>query len=90
VTWQVGPLLVRSGNPVQITWKARNVASCAVQGTNGDGSDGTWTGLSGTRTSSNITQQTTYSLVCQALAGAQPQTVASSTIVNIVPVFTEP
>ncbi len=83
--WDVSPLLVREGSTVQVAWAAQNVTSCAITGTNGD----SWTGTSGTKTSSPITVQTIYAIVCQGLAGSSPPTITDTTTVNIVPVFHE-
>jgi len=85
-TWQVRPLLVRSGNTVSVSWDVANVQSCTVTGSNGD----SWSGISGNQTSSPITGQTIYRLSCTPLAGASGSPVNKSTTVNIVPIFNEP
>ena len=92
LTWLVRPLLLQSGNPTFLTWSTRDVSSCSVTGTNGDGKQGTscpsgWCETSGTHVQSGpIRGQTTYTLSC---VGDDNSTVATSTTVNIIPVFRE-
>lgn len=94
VTWNVRPILVQSGTAVRVTWAAENVQSCTVRGTNGDGSGSNATGLwddsSGDKTTTPITAQTVYTILCQGFAGSSPSSVSRSTTVNIVPIFNEP
>lgn len=85
-TWLVRPLLVRSGNTVSVSWSVDNVQACTVTGSNGD----SWSGASGTKTSSPITGQTIYRLSCTPLVGASGSPVNQSSTVNIVPIFNEP
>ena len=75
------PRLLRSGATTQISWTTSGVTSCTVAGSNGD----SWTGTSGTQTTSPITQQTTYTLSC----GGEYGTFTDTEIVNIIPVFEE-
>ena len=92
ITWLVRPLLVQSGSPTFLTWNTANVASCSVSGTNGDGKQGAscpqgWCATSGTHLQSGpILGQTTYMLTC---IGNNNSTIATSSTVNIVPVFQE-
>jgi hypothetical protein len=79
------PTLVRSGGTSQISWSASNVISCTVSGTNGD----SWSGASGSKTSSPIVARTTYTLICHALPGASPSSLTETQTVNIVPQFQE-
>lgn len=81
----VVPGLVRSGNTTQVIWTSDHVKSCTVTGTNGD----TWTELASPvngETSSPITGQTTYTLVCTTAIGTQK---TSSSTVNIIPAYRE-
>lgn len=81
-TWKVAPLIVPSGAATNVSWDAENVASCSVLGSNGN----SWTGVSGTETSSPIVQQTVYHLTCTGEDGSQ---IATSSTVDIVPTFEE-
>lgn len=83
--WQVRPLLVRSGSTTNVSWNVANVQSCTVTGSNGD----YWTGSSGAKVSSPITQQTIYRLSCTPLTGSSAAAVNQSAVVNIVPIFNE-
>jgi len=93
VLWNVSPVLVRSGSTVGVHWQAKNVKSCTITGTNGDGTGNNTTGVwdtdTGDKTSSPITAQTIYTITCQGLAGASPSSVSESTTVNIIPDFQE-
>lgn len=79
------PALVRSGRTSQITWEANNVESCTVTEDNPDIND-SWTGATGTRTSSAITQLTTYTLRCIDLTGEEFLDYAK---VNVIPIWEE-
>ncbi len=87
---QVLPRLVRSGDITSVSWNAENVQSCTVAGTNKDGTGqnetGVWSGTSGTRVSSTITGQTTYTLTC---AGVDGSTLIERASVNTIPDFEE-
>ena len=100
VTWNVHPTLVHRESTVQVEWEAKNVRSCTVRGTNSDGTGnnatGVWGGtagsthnLSGTKTSSPITAQTIYTIVCQPVPESVSSPVSRSTTVNIIPIFQE-
>lgn len=54
------PVFILSGDPATVSWNTTGTASCSVVGTNGD----TWSGVSGSETSSPITQFTTFTLSC--------------------------
>ena len=82
------PQLVPSNDPTKLYWKVENVSSCSVTGTNGDSWSVADSGASG-RTSSPITQQTTFTLTCQGLPGADPASVTESVVVDIAPIFEE-
>jgi len=73
------PLLVRSGNTTTLIWDTEGVDSCTVVGTNGD----LFNGVSGTRSSGPITEQTLFTLNCDDGA------VTDSVTVNVVPIFEE-
>ena len=86
------PSLVGRGKTVQVVWSADYVTSCLpVSGTNGDSFAQLSLGISffsriGGRTSSPITAQTTYSLICTDLNGVPRSKTAT---VNIQPNFRE-
>lgn len=79
------PALVRSGKTSEIVWEAENVESCTVTENNPDIND-SWTGVTGTRTSSAITQLTTYTLRCIDLSGEEFLDYAK---VNVIPIWEE-
>jgi hypothetical protein len=81
------PNVVKPGAQAVITWSAQNVVpdSCTLSGDNGD----VWsnlTGSSGTRTSSQLTGETTFTLTCTNL---NSQTVSVSATVRQTPRFQE-
>ena len=78
---EVSDTLVRSGGVTTITWSATEVASCTMTGPNGFN----FTTTSGSQPTGAITEQSTYTLTCQADAGEE----SVSIIVNILPVFEE-
>lgn len=81
------PSTVDSGQTSTITWSASNVSSCYVQGSNGDGGSGVWTGLTHTgsgRTTSPLTSNTTYTLYCTTGSGS-PYTDTVTVSVNGAP-----
>jgi len=64
----IKPTLVRPGTSVSLTWVAEHASSCTVT----DSASGTTlTGLSGRETSEPIKSQTTFTLTCLPLEGAQ-------------------
>lgn len=89
--FSVSPTLLQSGNRTTVAWGVQYAASCSVTGTNGD----SWTGLTGTHSSSPIKGQTIYTLHCQELSGAEksdgsPAVWTDQTAtVNIVPAYQE-
>lgn len=85
VTWKVHPTLVRKNDTVLVTWEVQNVTSCTVTGDNGD----SWSGTSGSQTSSPITSQTKYTLSCVAYPGAPIPWVDQRTTVSVIPGFIE-
>ena len=74
--------VVRSGDRVRVSWSAQNVQSCTVSGTNGN----FWTGTSGNRNSSPITEETVFTLTCTDLMSGQ---VSVSETIRILPSFQE-
>jgi hypothetical protein len=84
-TLKAVPSLVKRDNTTLVSWSSQYATACTVSGTNGD----SWTGLSGSQTSSPIHSQTTYTLNCTGEEGADPSSVQKSVIVNIAPVFEE-
>ena len=84
------PSLVRQQETTTVYWKASNVNSCAVTGTNNDGPwscSGSECANSHQNPSSGITGQTRYTLLCSDAHGGSMST---STVVNILPFFCEP
>lgn len=76
------PQVVPVGNTVTVSWDVQNVDGCAVSGDNGD----SWSGATGSHTSSPIMQRTIYTLTCTTL---DQSTFTESATVNTVPVFQE-
>ena len=83
--FSVSPNIVQVGATTTVMWSVTNAQSCTVNGSNGDGP---WTGLSGTKNSSAITQQTVYTLSCIQDDPALPLFTAT-TSVSVAPVFQE-
>jgi hypothetical protein len=82
------PALVSPGATTQIFWATTRVTACKVSGSNGDGSDGSWTGLQSPaagETTSGISGQTIYTLTCNVGDKVLTKTVT----VNVVPKFNE-
>lgn len=75
------PSVVRRGEKSQVSWNSTAASTCTVTGTNGD----RWTGLYGSRTSSAIMSQTTYTLTCTTEQGS----VSASANVGILPTWGE-
>jgi hypothetical protein len=90
---KAAPSLVKSGASSFVSWQVRNAASCTVTGSNGDSWTGLYSGTSGQPTSpkqtSAILGQTTYTLNCTALQGANPPSLTAVVLVNIIPIFIE-
>lgn len=82
------PQILSKGATAKVYWNVSNATSCTVTGTNGDHWTGASSGTSGTTTSA-ITQQTIFTLDCQAILGAIPASVTETATVNIIPVFLE-
>lgn len=78
----VHPNLVMEGETTKITWSSIETKSCSVTGSNGD----SWTGLSGEKTSSPITGETTYTISCTAFDNTK---VSETKKVNIAPGVSE-
>ncbi len=76
------PHLVRQSGTTVVSWNAANVRACSVAGTNGD----SWTGTSGSRTSSPIAYATTYTLSC---VGLDDSTITDTAVVTVLPVWQE-
>lgn len=82
------PSLVHAGETSLISWTTEDTITCTVTENNA-GINDSWTGLSGSKTSSALTQQTKYTLTCQGQLGATPPSFNDSVTVNIVPIFEE-
>lgn len=80
---QLLPNVVHGGNSTTVAWNVSDAQSCAVTGTNGD----SWTGLSGSATSSPIASQVTYTLSCQAY-GSNPNDTETQTV-TVAPTYQE-
>ncbi len=79
---------VSPGGTSAISWKATDVSSCTVKGSNSTtplktGSADTNGNFTGSATSTGITQQTIFTIACNTKGSP----VAAQTIVNILPVF---
>lgn len=82
---RVRPELVASGTTTLVEWSASLVSSCTVTENNPGISD-SWTGASGSQTSSPITSQVIYTLSCAGLNGTS---ISRTATVNIAPTFDE-
>jgi hypothetical protein len=98
LNFSVVPVLVQSGKTTQVSWTVQGATDCSVKGSNGDGANGTWAGLTspaGGMQSSPITSQTIYTLHCSVLPGAQNADGSPAVwtdeyaTVNVVPGFNE-
>ena len=76
------PRLVHQGATTQVSWTSVNARTCTVTGTNGD----EWEGISGSKTSRAINQQTRYTLTCMM---NDDQQLIKNAVVNILPSFHE-
>lgn len=81
---RVSPSLVRSNESTQVIWSVSDASSCTVSEDNTDITDA-WTGTADTKTSSPLSQRTTYTLSCVGEGG----TLLKSATVNIIPGFRE-
>ena len=79
------PSLVRREDTTVVSWTTQYTTSCTVTENNPDITD-SWTGASGTHTSSPLTQQTIYTLTCTGVDGS---TLTDRVTVNIVPIEDE-
>ncbi|HEV3245028.1 MAG TPA: hypothetical protein VG102_01585 [Candidatus Paceibacterota bacterium] len=82
------PPILKVGEITKISWKASNVTSCTIGGTNGDSwsCSGASCDATTTEPSSPIESQTIYTLACSADDGSSP---SASVTVSIVPTFQE-
>ena len=78
------PSLLQSGSTSEIVWTTTYTNSCSVSEDNSNFID-SWSGISGTQTTSIIEEQTVYVLACQTDGGP----VSESVTVRLVPVFQE-
>lgn len=85
ILWQVAPTLGVKGYTTNIKWKAENVESCMVTGTNGSSWSGTESPEAGRQ--DTVQAETTYSLSCIGLDGETP--VTRSTTVRLTPIHNE-
>lgn len=82
---QAQPSVIRLGGVVKVLWSSTDATSCIVEGDNGD----SWTGTSspiGGRTSSAITDTTTYTLNCTGDGGSAPE---QTVRIDIAPAWKE-
>jgi len=82
---KANPSLVRIGGTSVITWGTTNTTSCTVTENNPSITD-SWSGLSGTQTTSPINQTTTYTLSC---TGAGGTSLTQSAVVRVAPKWQE-
>lgn len=82
---RVRPALVASGTSTTVEWSASLVSSCSVSENSPSISD-SWSGASGSQTSSPITSQVIYTLSCTGLNGTS---ISRTATVNIAPTFDE-
>ena len=81
------PSLLARGAKSKISWKAQNVASCKVFGSNGDTLGSSLESLpGGGNETAPITQHTVYTLTCLDSAG---KTLAKNAEISILPKFSE-
>ncbi len=78
------PERIRSGETSVISWSATDVDSCSVSEDNPNITD-SFSGLSGSQTTSALGQETTYTLSCSTEAGS----VSSTVTVELLPLFQE-
>ena len=85
---QAVPSIVKSGETTQVSWRAGNVTSCNIIGTDGEhwNCSGASCDATTTETTTAIIAQTTFTLSCAALDGSSPN---KSVTVTIVPKFIE-
>ncbi len=81
VSLEVAPILIQAGSVVQVSWTSENADSCAVNGENGD----SFSGTSGSETSSAILQPTLFTLSCSNDSESDDE----SKLVRIVPLWEE-
>jgi len=76
--------LARTGESTILTWGALNASSCSLVGTNGD----SWalSGTAGTKTSSALQSETTFTLAC---VDVNDQSVSKNVTVKVTPSFQE-
>jgi hypothetical protein len=79
---QAKPQVLSPGKTATVLWNVSNVSSCTTTGSNGD----SWTGASGSKTSSAISQRTVFTLTCTGLDASK---VNESAVVNVTPTFQE-
>ncbi len=79
---QAIPSIIRAGESTTIHWNISNVSSCSVTGSN----DESWSGTSGSKTSSVIYVQTIYTLSC---TGYNNSHISETATVYILPGFQE-
>ncbi|MFC1732230.1 hypothetical protein ACFL6I_18130 [candidate division KSB1 bacterium] len=78
------PSLLQSGDTSEIAWTATNVNSCSISEDSSVITD-SWSGASGTQTSSPIVEETIYTITCQTDASD----VSENVTVRLVPIFQE-
>lgn len=77
--------IIRPGATVVVHWQTDDAATCTVTGSNGD----SWTGTSGTETSSALTDKTTFTLSCDGLDSDSATDFTDVETVIIVPFWKE-
>lgn len=84
LSFSASPPLVRSGDTTTLTYNITDALNCSILGTNGD----SWvlSTNSGTRTTSVLTTETTYTLSC---TDPSDEVVSADVTVKIIPAFEE-
>lgn len=77
--------IVRPNATIIVHWQTDDADSCTVVGTNGD----SWSGTSGTATSSPLTALTSYTLSCDGLDAGSGADFTDTETVLIVPFWKE-
>lgn len=82
---RASPSIIIPGNGTKLFWSITNVANCSVTGTNGNSFSGA-SSPSGGQVTSNLFEQTTFTLSC---TGLDNSAISESVTVNLVPAFQE-
>jgi len=84
-TFSIIPSVVPPNGTAKVSWNITGVAGCSVTGTNGD----SWSGLSGTDTTSPIDSWVTYTLSCPVLGPMGAPNFTKTVRIGLVPKYEE-